>query len=181
MTRLVELMQRIDDGRDALLARLQGLDPEALRWRAAEDRWSALDVVEHLVVSDGLAADRVEDLAGGKGKGPGKRTLAHRLKYGIVMFVLRNRWIRVKTPSPVFNPSGLHTLEELAIRWRGHHRTLRAFAEAADPADAHRPVMSHPVAGPMTALQSFDMLATHLRRHTAQVDEILAARASRGA
>lgn len=167
--RLAEVNQvRID-----LLDELQDLDHAELTARPIPDKWSILEIVEHLVLVEeaflgALDPDRDEPL---------RRSWKHAVLYRVVMLILRFD-IPVQVPARAMVPAGEAGLSELRSRWDESQRRLRAFAEGLNLRDLKAPVAAHPVAGPMTPGQSVAMLDVHLRRHIRQIRKRLGLLAS---
>ena len=122
---LHRLLQALDHQRGALLGGLEALDLPALQARPQPGAWSILEILEHVVLAEsvilrGLPA-RAELVAQ-------PRTLEHRLKYALVLLILKGR-IPVRVPSRRMLPTGQRSLAELRETWAGHVRWFRALAE----------------------------------------------------
>ena len=156
-------LDRIEVKREALLSAAEALDPDELRRRPAEDGWSALEIVEHLVLAEEGVMGDLSDPAALEAE---RQSLKDRLLYPVVMFILRYG-IPVKVPSRRMVPRGEVSLEELTRRWRANHRALRDFL-AHERASSAECFFRHPVSGPMTTGAALRMLETHLDRHVGQ-------------
>jgi hypothetical protein len=169
------LLSKLDDverRRDDLLARLSALDDETLRARPADDKWSLLEIAEHLVLVEPAVMGDLSDPEGAASGSAGTRGMSNRIKYGLVLFILRFG-IPVKTPSRKMNPSGERSLDDLKRTWRGQHDELRAFLNALPPGGEDLPLFRHPVTGPITVAEGVRMLSVHLDTHLRQVDRRL--------
>lgn len=158
-------MDRVELKREALLSAAEALTEDELTRRPEPDAWSALEILEHLVLAeDGVVGDLSGDAATERRKG--RRSLKDRVLYRVVMFILRFG-IPVRVPSRSMVPRGESTLEELTERWRKNHRVLRSFLE--DPRSSSDECrFRHPISGPMTTDQALRMLEVHLDRHVGQ-------------
>lgn len=168
---LAERVRGVAEKRAAFVHSLEGLDPEGLSWRPADDGWSLLDIVEHLVLAEQDVLVNLDDLAGLPAK---QRTLANALRYRIVLGVLRFR-VPVPVPSEGMKPKGGRTLAELEAVWRTQHDQLIAFLESLRPGEEKAAVFRHPVTGPMRIDDAVRMLAVHLERHLGQAERTLRA------
>ncbi len=158
--------------RNDLVGRLRALPEAELAVRPGPDVWSALEVVEHMVVAEravlrGLFEPRLLEQP--------RQTLRHRIMNRLIIAILRGP-ISVKVPTRSMVPSGERGLEEMVADWEETHRRLRDFIEGADPARLAAPAFRHPVSGPLTAAQATRMLGVHLERHTKQILERLPGR-----
>ena len=104
---LLSQIDRLDIDRRALLDELTKLSDDALSRKPTSDRWSILEIVEHMVLAErqvlGGLSDSVESIEK-------PRSLRSRLIYPAVMFVLWRR-IPVKVPSRRMLPKGESSLQ----------------------------------------------------------------------
>jgi hypothetical protein len=140
--------------------------------RRGRGKWSIQEIVEHLIVSETAVFG---DLTALRAVAPQARRVTHRVRYWVVMFVLRFD-IPVQVPSQALLPKGGQTVDQLREAWEVNHRLLRAWLSDPAPGQVDTPLFRHPSAGPMTTIESLRMLEVHLDRHTRQV-RALAARA----
>ncbi|MEM9665591.1 MAG: DinB family protein [Bacteroidota bacterium] len=158
-------LDRLDRLRASLLAEVQAVPPSARTWRPAPGTWSALEIVEHLVLAEEEVLGDLQDPASQPAQ---TRTARHWVGFALVLGVLASP-IRVRIPSPGMQPTGAWMLGPLETRWDTHHRRLRTFVEHARPHDLRRPIFAHPVAGPLSPRQALWMLEVHLRLHHRQL------------
>jgi hypothetical protein len=162
-------LDSIQAKRIRLMDQLAGADPTVVAARPGPAKWSIREIVEHLVLSERDVLGRPEDLGQLR---PRKRGLGDRLRYLIVMFILRFD-IPVKAPSQGMVPAGDRDLPSLARDWEAAHVGLRSWLESSDAELLSRPLFVHPVAGPMTTAESLWMLEVHLDRHLRQIRSIM--------
>ena len=165
LTELKDRFDRLERQRIALLAELDTVPAERLATPPAPGCWSAIDVVEHLVIAEEGALARME-------RPIRPLTLTERcrttLMYPVVMAVMASR-IRVKAPLPSLNPAGGTDLPALARRW-GEARCRMAGVLDAVPAERARArVFKHPIAGFFTYAQGLSFLAAHVEHHRGQI------------
>lgn len=165
-------LQNLNEKATSLIEELSQSPPALLTRKPSPEKWSVLEIVEHLIISEELFFAQIMNAETNSGR---KRTLKHRLLYKVVMFILGSP-IRVKAPSRRLLPAGNQTLEDLRKRWlvsqEGFLAWLNSKGEGIDPEAA---LAWHPVAGPMTVLQAMDMVERHLMRHRVQIQALLAA------
>lgn len=170
MRSITDRLDRIEELSRSLLAETGGLDLQAITTRPEPDKWSILEVLEHLVRSE---TDVMRGLFEEGALSPKERTLGNRLTFLVVMFVLRYP-IPVKTPSRGMVPRGKWSWDEISSKWDESHKTIRRFAEDLDEEGSRQAVFAHPISGPLTPYQAILMLEVHLRRHARQVRRMIA-------
>lgn len=167
MTRLAlqARLARIETTRRLVLERAAVLAPERLTARPGHDKWSILDILEHLVLAE---RDVFGDLAAAGVRLPPRRRFRDYVSFVVVMAVLRFG-IPVRAPSRGMLPTGARTLDDLRQDWEESHRRLRALIDAGDRTVTGGAIFRHPVAGPLTMHQALAMLEVHLERHRRQI------------
>ena len=158
-------IRRLDDRRKALLDELASVRPEDLAVRPAAGKWSILEIVEHLVVAEGVVFLDFPPVADLKAR---RRRWKHRFAYLVVFFVLRFG-VRVQTPSPKMNPEGGRSLAELRRRWDENLARLRSYAAELDRGALRRALFRHPAVGPITLAQALTLDLLHLEVHSRQI------------
>ena len=170
-----QILELLETERAALLATIDRT-PESLRARRpASDRWSMVEVLEHLArVEAGVARlltvrGRAAPAPSPEGVDPSDAQLdAARIAR------LRDRAERLEAPERI-RPAGTSDPAE-ALRALAAARTeLVAAFHAADPGALDGAVHTHPVLGPLTLRSWAEFVAHHEARHASQVREIAAA------
>ena len=142
-----------------------GLSPAQLHYRYAPGKWTILDVVEHLTLTEpGYWADLQKDMKLDPAKPKGQTTDADMLWYGI------DRSERQKT-GPSEEPKG--TLPDVQ---EGLARVLKlraAMLEYAKTTDDDLRAHAYPQWG-VDAYQALLGISTHMQRHILQIREIKA-------
>jgi DinB family protein len=159
--RLDKRLQAFNEKRGALLDEMGALDPAKLVAKPLADKWSILEIIEHLVVAEREVLKRLPQPSQLAER---ERNLKNRFTYLMVMFVLRYG-IPVKVPSPAMVPRGNRSLDELRRLWDENQEWLRAYVARLDPKGFRRAVFEHPVAGPLTVEQAVHMDQVHLDTH----------------
>jgi len=169
MKALQARLQLIEAKRIRLQQRLSGLEPHVVTARPRPDKWSILEIVEHLVLSERAVFGPLDGL---EQRTPRERSLRNRALYWVVMFILHFD-IPVKVPSAALLPEGTRSVESLWAQWQASHTALRRWVEASDARVQRHALFSHPVAGPMTMADTLRMLDVHLDRHIRQIDGLM--------
>lgn len=164
-----EQLQRIEALRDALLDEVAAAPDATRRRRPTPDAWSALEVLEHLVLAERVV---LGPSAQWRDQPSAPRSLRDRVRYYMVRFVLQQR-IKVTTPSAQMRPSGRVSFTQLRTAWLAQQDALREFVLSLDREGVRRAIFHHPIAGPLTVPQALQLLEVHLRGHAAQVHRLL--------
>ena len=163
--RLNKRLHTFNERRGALLDEMEALDSASLVAKPLAGKWSILEIIEHLVLAERAVFQGLPDQSR---LGERKRQMQHRLRYLIVMFVLRYG-IPVQVPSPAMVPRGARSLAELRRLWDENQEWLRAYIRGLDRKGFRRAVFEHPVAGPLTVEQAVHLDQVHLDTHIRQI------------
>lgn len=159
----------IETQRRDIAARIDAFTPAQQGWKAKPGDWSALQIVEHLVLSDETVGSL--DWARKKLEKSGIAPRAYPARFATICWMLR-RGIRLPLPSPEFDPRGETDWPELALRWENARTQLRAHL-AAPAFDAVARPFLHTVAGAMTAAQLLELAQVHTAYHARQLERQL--------
>ncbi|MEM0963660.1 MAG: DinB family protein [Bacteroidota bacterium] len=154
-----------DARRTALLDEVAVCPDAVLTRRPAPERWSILEIAEHLAVSErdvlgGLPAPDALVPARSPGFGRARRWL--------LGCVLRSR-LRVSVPSRAMMPTGVRSLADIRALWDENMAWLRSRIDHADERRLAEAVFSHPVSGPLTTAEVLVLADLHLTRHWKQI------------
>jgi hypothetical protein len=167
---LPELKQKFDaleEQRRALFDRLAREDDARLRYHPASSSWSMLQVVEHLVLVEGLVMKTML-----RAERPiVRRRWWHRIGAWLVSIVL-GRGIRVPAPSKKVVPLTDSPLHESGAKWDELRRQLRAFLDQTTSESARQLGFRHPVSGPLDIPSSLDFIRSHFDHHLRQIGRI---------
>jgi hypothetical protein len=161
---------RLEQQRAALLRELHGMRPARLAFHPAPASWSALDLVEHLVLVEEAVLRGIPDR-------PTTRSLADSARAAMVLPVLYlafARGGRLRAPTRDVVPVGGSSLAQLEARWTRARANLRAVLQLMGPEDLSRPFFRHPVIGWLTTLEGLGFLERHVGHHLRQVERIRA-------
>ncbi|HEX3235452.1 MAG TPA: DinB family protein [Gemmatimonadales bacterium] len=164
LRQLERRFNRLERQRAAMLRELNAMTPGRLVFHPAPGSWSALDLVEHLVLAE-------EEVLRGIPDRPPTRSLADSARAAVVLPLLSlsfARGSRLRAAAPGTLPSGGSSLGQLEVRWSRARANLRAVLGLMGPEDLSRPFFRHPVVGWLTTLEGLGFLerrdAHHLNR-----------------
>ena len=145
--------------------------PDSLDQRSpGPDRWSPLQLVEHIVISEREVLDFPVPLPD---RDNPSRKFRHRFNRMVVFLVLQLR-IPVPVPEAAMAPTGrtpLHRLRRIAAEV---HDWLEEVVRSESPEILERPLFRHPVAGPMTLDQVLHLDRLHIAAHQRQLEDLIA-------
>lgn len=155
--------------REALLQNLSSLLSETLSKNLGPDRWSLLQVIQHLVKAERAVLMNLPDPSLLVHKPRGIRA---QLGYLIVIWVLK--WgLPVPVPESAMAPDDNQTsLSVLRAEWDRNTTWLQLYLDGLTPATAMRAVFRHPLTGPLTPDRVLRLAHLHLDTHIRQIDRI---------
>ncbi len=170
LRQLERRIDRLERQRAALLRELHAMTPGRLVFHPAPGGWSALDLVEHLVLVEEAVLRGIPDR-------PPTRGLADSARAAVVLPLLYlsfARGGRFRAPTPAILPVGGSTLPQLEARWTRARANLRAVLQLMGREDLSRPFFRHPVVGWLTTLEGLGFLERHVAHHLHRVQRIRA-------
>lgn len=164
------LVDLLDDGRDRLLAAVASLDDEAWNYKAAPDRWSPAEIVEHLYKSEGLFGGTLEQALAGKADPEWKTKTGARTGQLKAMMVDRSQ--KAQAPEPL-KPGGEMSRAELVNGFAKARAGAIAMVKTTDKPLKQYVVPFGPL-GEVNAMQVLVLRGAHTLRHFAQLEEAMA-------
>jgi len=164
---LYDLWKRLDDRRRDMLALIDTLSPEQIQYRQKPDRWSILQVLQHVVMGEESMRRSEAELR----DHPLRDVLQPGKLAQVVKDVLNND-LPVDVPDPSMEPDGQTTRDELRSTWGKERRAMGALLETVTADNRERVMFSHLAAGPLTAQQMLEIAVAHLDTHRRQIDRI---------
>ncbi len=159
-----DLIEPLEASRRRFEAAPHGLsDSDALK-KPAPDRWSVIDCIEHLCITESLGLKRLQAAETAPDCQPNPdREVA-------LAAQVANRSDPIQGP-PIAMPTGrFSTLAEALAEFSATRtRTIEFVQSCPDPAAL---CLSHPVFGPLSGREYVILIAGHSDRHAAQIEEI---------
>ena len=156
--------------REALLQHLGSLSNNVSSFKAGPDKWSIVEVVEHLVIVEKDLLKQLSTNVPASTLDPKSRTPD---KYQGVIKVME-RDIPVDVPDESMEPHGRLTLDELLSRWDDVREKLRGFLAGIHSENKDNLVYRHPFAGPLDISETLHFIDVHFDNHMRHIDRILA-------
>jgi hypothetical protein len=165
--RLRESFERLETSRTRVLAGLSGLETETLNRSPGPGRWSALQVLHHVVTAEALTVSYVRKKAQAGGSLP-RAGLVSRLRLLALRAALASP-LRIRAPAATASVPATSELPAIEARWAEVRRELCALLEAFPAEAAGRTVFRHPLVGLMGIEETLGFLQAHLDHHARQV------------
>lgn len=131
-----------------------------------EGAWSVVQITEHLVLNDEAVGQAQETPTA---EDAIFRVLPRAARRALVLAAFK-RDKTLPLPSPGLESSGTVPLPALLERWEQSRLSMHTALEAAR---GNKPGWSHPVLGPLTALQVLTLPEVHTAYHTRQMERLL--------
>lgn len=151
-----------------LLSAADAVPAEGWKTRPREGRWSAAELVAHLMMIERAVIGKADRVAQ---KSPKRIPLLKRIH--LPMALVESRWIRRKTPVAV-EPEMLRDKEVMLAELRTVRERSLAFLEETRSRNLAEYGWAHPALGTLNMYEWMRFLAAHEIRHTKQMREIAA-------
>jgi len=156
--------------REDLLQQLGSLSSEVLSFKAAPDKWSIVEVVEHLVIAEKDLLKQLSTNVPTSTLDPESKTPE---KYQTVIKVMV-RDIPVDVPDESLQPHGRLPLNELLRLWDAMRKRLAELLAEIKSENIGNPVYRHPYGGPLDISETLQFFEVHFDNHMRHIDRILA-------
>ena len=154
-----------------LLQQLDPLTDDALTFKAGADKWSIVEVIEHLV----LAEENMQEQLSGATAAPTLDPQDRSAKNFHIVIKVMTRDIEVDVPDESMEPHGRFTLEDLLGRWNDTRKKTRAYIDGIQSEKVDDLVYRHPFAGPLNMAETLGFIDVHFDNHMRHIDRIIAA------
>lgn len=142
------------------------VSPENWKVRPGKDRWSAAELVAHLISVEKSVVEKADRIA----QKPPRRVPLYK-RFRLPMRLAEMRLIRLKSPIPVVAES-LKGKEEMLAELREARERSLAFLEETRHRELGVYLWRHPALGMLNTYGWMEFLAAHENRHTKQMREI---------
>jgi len=171
---LASVLDTLDDARGALTRAADAVPAHRRSERPAPQRWSTAEVLEHLSLAEGGFATWVTaGVAQARANGLGAEGVERAALPERVRTILADRVNRRNAPDRV-QPTGGLTADAAWKALDANEQRLRAALTEADGLALNDVIVTHPSLGDFNVYQWIELIASHRRRHAAQIEEILA-------
>jgi hypothetical protein len=164
-----EGLAQLDRTRTGVIEATKGLSEAQWKFKPGPDRWSAAEVLEHIVVTEEFL---LESTSRKVMQAPaGKPDRDYKSTDKLVLSAIADRTQRAKAPEPVV-PTGRWLPQEALNRFlKVRERTMEFLKSTPDLRDH---VADSPLGQPLDAYQWLLFISAHSERHTKQILEVKA-------
>ncbi len=158
----------LENQRQMIFQQLDAIPPAHLTHKAGPDRWSVVEVIQHLVIVEQLIMKQAESTPTPAGTEPQPYS---RERLEMVLEILETD-VAVDVPAASMAPDGRISLATLLDQWAETRRQLQRFLRQV-PVDRYEELLfSHPVAGPLSVVDMLDLANVHLGYHMRQIQRL---------
>ena len=155
---------------ETLLPRLDSLTGEKISFKAGPDKWSIVEVVEHLVIAEeGLIKQLSTNIPASTLDSNAKTPEKHQ-----TVIKVMERDIEVDVPHESLEPHGNIALDDLINQWNDIREKLPGLLAEIKPEKIDDPVFQHPYGGPLDIADTLQFFEVHFDNHMRHIDRILA-------
>lgn len=169
MPALQAIAENLARAQRQFLSAADTVPPVQWKQNPSEERWSASEVVAHLIMVERAILRGMDKLLQ---KPPKPRPFFKR--FHVPMLVVESRLIPLKTPIPL-DPALVSEKEEMLAQLREVRSRTLALMEETSGRDLTKYHMPHPFLGTLNTYEWFQLIASHEVRHTKQIQEIATA------
>lgn len=135
--------------------------------------WSAAQVIEHLLVSEGGTLGYMLKKSSGGWDALEDTDTAHHESSRAINERLRSDE-RYKAPDVLPAPPNTTSKHELLQQWNALRSKLEVFLNGIEPQHLHKLVFRQPAAGMLNVVHTLEFMEAHLHHHLPQMQRIIA-------
>ena len=160
----------LENRRQTILHLLDAIPPAHLTHKAGPDRWSVVEVIQHLVIVEQQIMKQAESTPTPTPAGTEPQPYS-RERLEMVLEILETD-VAVDVPAASMAPDGRISLATLLDQWAETRLRLERFLRKM-PADRYEELLfSHPIAGPLSVVDMLDLADVHLGYHLRQIQRL---------
>jgi len=157
----------LQQAQDAIDSATRGMTDEQMHWHP-EGKWSAVELVEHLALSYSRSAIGMKKSISENPEKLRRATVKERVGK-LLLFGFSYIPPGRKSPEAI-HPKGMNVGDALATARRSLSLVDHTLNECEDRLGSGTPLYTHPVLGPLTAIQWRRFHLVHTLHHTRQID-----------
>ena len=170
ITTTAETFQGLTQKRSQLFQKLDELSDEILHFKAGPDKWSIVEVIEHLVIAEEDLLQQLSANIPASTLNPASKTPD---RYRMVIKVMEED-IEVDVPDKRAEPRGRLTLEELIGKWDDIRDRLSEYLDGIKAENKDDLVYRHPFGGPLNVIEALHFIEVHFDNHMRHIDRVVA-------
>lgn len=150
--------------RNRIFESVEGLSDEQLNKKPAQEKWSAMQILDHLYKMETVIARNIsKELQ----QGSSKKAVKKPIQLSV------SRVIKVEAPSYTVPTDDFVTLDEMKEKLASSRKHLNDLYDNSSQEALAEKSMPHPVFGKVPLTQWFPFVGLHEKRHFKQLEEAL--------
>jgi uncharacterized damage-inducible protein DinB len=157
----------LEDQRQRMLSMVENLTTEQLHFSPGPNRWSILQVLQHVVMGESRMRQSEAELK--------DNPLREHLQPGEMVKIVKEfleKDLVDAVPDTAMEPDGNTTLEEMRSLWQEERLAMATLLDTVNEKNRNLVMFSHVASGPMTALQMLEIAEAHMGTHTRQIERL---------
>lgn len=167
-----KVIKLLNESHEQTLDLIESLSEAQLKFKSAPDKWSALEVAEHILMAEGLLFGAVERALADKQNAEWETKTKGKTEFLERVMVSRDR--KAQAPESIV-PSGKLSRDDVIAKLKeSRAKTLKFAEETKLPLKAHTLDHPFPVFNTLNAYQWLIYIPLHNIRHNKQIEEVKA-------
>ncbi len=167
-----KVIKLLNDSYKDTLETLESLSDEQLKFKAAPEKWSVLEVAEHIMLTEGVLYGAMEKALASKPNPEWETKTKGKTEF--LEKVMVNRTTKAQAPESIVPTGKLSRVEVIARLKEARSKTLKFAEETQLPLKVHTTDHPFPVFGTLNAYQWLIYIPLHNIRHNLQIAEVKA-------
>ncbi len=167
------LQEKFDELESVLQSTLTYMDtvPSEVLSRDLSEKWNALEILNHLYISESGTTRYLEKKSQAPAKSVQKGGLNSWVRSKLLQRALNNYQKKYRAPKVVDQVKGELDFQELRSKLISNRAELANLLGTITTDSAKRAYFKHPLAGRLNIYQTMDFLIAHFKRHAEQIKE----------
>jgi DinB superfamily len=165
-----KVIKLLNDSYKDTLEALESLSDEQLKYKAAPERWSVLEVAEHIMLTEGILYGAMEKALASKPNSEWETKTKGKTEF--LEKALVNRTTKAQAPESIVPTGKLSRVEVIARLKESRAKTIKFAEETQLPLKMHTLDHPFPVFGTLNAYQWLIYIPLHNIRHNLQIAEV---------
>ncbi|MCG2588534.1 DinB family protein [Rhodohalobacter sulfatireducens] len=166
--KLVDHLDRIESDRKKLFAELDDLSQEKLHFRRSPDKWTILQILDHLMTSEKLSLVYIKRKTS-SGNSIERSGFLSRFR----IFTLKLAFFlpfKYKAPKISDSTGKNPNYKELKMEWQGVRSEMKELIRKLDENTLKGQIFKHPILGMLNMKQTLQFFDIHFNHHKKQIE-----------
>lgn len=163
--------KKFEQNRKSLLDSLQSVQGEKLNLPPAADKWSVIQILNHLIMAEsgtfGYLKKKIQGIDSLE-----KTSFTNWFGYQLIKIYLVLP-IKIKAPQGIAQPAGDEKLVDVIAKWDKLRADWYQFLTQIKDSDLEKAIFKHPFGSRLNIYQTIGFCDDHFKRHERQIKNIL--------